>query len=125
LREDVELTFLRQEFDGDAGPRLLPRLRGQVLLQLAQAAFGRADQVTHRRGAGAHFREHFLGRDAAIHQPGALGFAVLFFDFLEHPFERLAHVPATASPLRLLGRLIGGVAGEHFVAERKAFGGDD
>ena len=57
LGEHVQLAVLRQELDLHAGPGVLPGLEQQVLLQLRQAAFGRADQVVHRRISTAHLRE--------------------------------------------------------------------
>ena len=77
----------------------------KIGLQLAQQAFGRADEVMHGRIAGAHFGQHFLGRDAAVHDPDAVGFPVLGFDFLQEAAQR---------------RLVARVAGQHFVGERKA-----
>lgn len=76
------------------------------MLQLGDAALGGADEVAYGRGALAHF----LRGDTAIHEPGTPGFAVLLFNPLEHPLE---------------SGLVGGVAGEHFAAERKAFRRDN
>ena len=66
--------------------------------------------VAGERIAGAHLSERFLRGDAAIHDPDALGLAVLLFDLREEVLER---------------GFVGGVAGQHFVGEREAFGRDD
>ena len=53
----------------------------------------------------AHLGENRLGRDAAIHHPDASGLAVLRLDLAEEAAQR---------------RLVGGVAGQHFVGKRQA-----
>lgn len=88
----------------------MPGQSGQRFFQLAQAALGRADQVADGRGAGSHFRQHGFGRDAAVHQPGALGFPILLFDLGQHGAQ---------------GLVVDGIADEHFVAERQALRRDD
>src|SRR4029077_5918257 len=72
LRQDIELTLLRQELDLHAGARLLPRLGDEMLLQTRQATLRRPHQVMHRRVGGSHFGKHLLGRHAAIHHPDAI-----------------------------------------------------
>ena len=49
----------------------------EVFLELAQPAFGCADEIARRRIGGAHLRKSFFGGHAAIHQPDTLGLAVL------------------------------------------------
>src|ERR1700674_2978415 len=58
LGQDVELALLRQQFDLNSWPRLLPRLGDQMLLQTRQAPLRRAHQVMHRRLGRAHFCEY-------------------------------------------------------------------
>jgi hypothetical protein len=108
--EDIGLAFVREQFHAHAGPRLLPVALEQGLLERGEFAFGCADETTHGRGASAHLPEHVLGRDAAIHDPDALGFAILILDFGEEVLERA---------------LVRGVAGEHLVSERETLGRDD
>ena len=110
LGEDVGFAFLREKFDAHAGPRLLPVALGEGGFEGGEFAFGRADEAADGRGALAHLPEGFFGRDSAVHDPDAPGFAVLIFDFREEVFE---------------GRFVGGVAGEDFVGERKTLGRDD
>ena len=62
------------------------------------------------RIAGAHFGQHVFGGDAAIHDPGAPGFAEAGLDFFQEAAQ---------------GGLVGGVSGHDLVGEREAFGGDD
>jgi hypothetical protein len=52
--------------------------------------------------------EYLLGRPAAVHQPHPTRFAVLPLDPLEKAPQR---------------RLVGGVAGQHLIGQRQAFGG--
>jgi len=49
----------------------------EVFLELAQPAFGCADEIARRRIGGAHLRKNLFGGRAAIHQPDTLGLAVL------------------------------------------------
>jgi hypothetical protein len=56
----------------------------------------------------AHLFEHLFSRNAAIHQPDALGFAILLFDLVEKLFERAGVL---------------GVARHHFVGQRKSLRG--
>src|SRR5205085_4599903 len=46
--QNIEFAIARQELDPDPRPGLLPGLREEVLLQSAQAALGRADEVLDR-----------------------------------------------------------------------------
>jgi hypothetical protein len=78
-----------------------------MLLQARQAPLWRAHQVMHGRIGGAHLDEHLLGRHAAVHQPDPARFAVLPLDALEKPPQC---------------RVVRGVAGQHFVGQRQAFG---
>lgn len=57
-----------------------------------------------------HLGKGFFGGDAAVHDPDALGFAILGFDFFEEVGE---------------GGVVGGIAGEHFVGDGEAVRGDD
>ena len=98
---------MRQQLDLHAGSRLLPRLGDQMLLQTRQATLRRAHQVMHRRVGRAHLGEHLLGRHAAVHQPDPARLAVLPLDALEKPPQR---------------RLVRGVAGQHLIGQRQAFG---
>jgi hypothetical protein len=91
----------------DTGPRLLPRLADQMLLQAGQAALWRAHQVIDRRIGRPHLGQPLLGRHPAVHQPDAACFAVLPLDARQK------------SPQR---GLVGGVAGQHLVGQRQAFG---
>ena len=85
----------------------MPGQAQEFLLQLAEPPFGRADQVVNGRIALPHLGEDFLGGNAAIHHPDALGFAVLRFNLLQKLPQR---------------GLIGGVARQHFVGQRKTLG---
>ena len=58
----------------------------------------------------AHFLQHFFSRDAPIHQPDALGLAVLGFDLAQKLSKR---------------RFVQRVARQHFVSQRKALWRDD
>ncbi len=58
----------------------------------------------------AHLKQGFLGGDASVHDPDAIGFAILVFDFLEEVGK---------------GGFVGGVASEHFVGDGKSVGRDD
>jgi hypothetical protein len=51
-----------------------------------------------------------VGRNAAIHHPDALGLAILVFDFLQEAAQR---------------RVVGGIAGQDFIRQRKALGRHD
>ncbi len=57
-----------------------------------------------------HLGEHFVGRNAAIHHPNAIGLAVLGFDLAQGVAQR---------------RAIGRVPRQHLIGERKAFGRHD
>ena len=67
-------------------------------------------RITHGWGAGAHLPEDFFARNAAIHDPHAVGFAMLVFDFGEEVFER---------------GFICCVAWQYFIGQRIALGRDD
>ena len=58
----------------------------------------------------AHLLQGVLGGDAPVHDPDALGLAVLRLDFFQKPSER---------------GFVAGVAGHHFVGQREAFGTQD
>ncbi len=60
----------------------------------------------HRRIGGAHLHQHFLRRDAPIHHPDPLGFAVKLFDLIQKSAQ---------------GRFVRRVARQHLVGERKTF----
>src|SRR5271165_1604333 len=68
LGEDVKLAVLRQQFDLNAEASLPPWLVEEFFLELAQPAFGRADEIAHRRIGGAHLRKNLFGGHAAIIQ---------------------------------------------------------
>ena len=89
---------------------LLPVFGGEVFLQFGEATFGGADKVSNRWIGLAHLSEGFFGGDAAIHDPGALLFAVAVGDFFQHAGER---------------GFVGGVAAHDFVADGKSVRGDD
>jgi hypothetical protein len=57
-----------------------------------------------------HLCQHLVGRNAAIHHPDALGLAVLVFNFLQEAAQR---------------RVVGGIAGQNFIRQRKALGRHD
>src|SRR6202043_619962 len=107
LGKDIEFTLLRQQLDLHAGSRLLPRLGDQMLLQTRQAPLRRAYQIMHRRVGRAHLCEYLFGRHAAVHQPDPARLAVLPLDAIEKSTQR---------------RLVGRVAGQHFVGQRQTFG---
>ena len=110
LSEHIHFTGLRQQFDFDSFPHLLPGQFTQFVSQLTQASLGRAHQVEHGRIAGSHLLQCFFRRDAPIHHPDPLRLAILLFDLLQKVFER---------------GLVAGVAGHHFVGQRKTFRRDN
>jgi len=57
---------------------LLPGFIRELLVELAQHAFGRADQILRTRLA--HFLKRRFGGNAAIHDPGSPGLAVETLD---------------------------------------------
>jgi len=69
-----------------------------------------ADQIVDGRVAGAHFGQHVLGGDAAIHDPDAAGFAEARLDFFQEAAQ---------------GGFVRGVAGHDLVGQREALGSDD
>jgi len=71
-------SFARFDFHPLA--RFVPLALGQILLQLAEPALRRANQIRDRRSALAHFLQDLLGGDAAVHQPDPFGLTVLGFD---------------------------------------------
>lgn len=87
-----------------------PWLVEEFFLELAQPAFGRADEIAHRRIGGAHLRKNLFGGHAAIHQPDTLGLAVLGFDAFQKALPR---------------RLVGGVARQHLIGQGQAVRRDD
>src|SRR5215471_10049158 len=88
-------------------PRLLPWFYEQFLLEPSQSPFWSAYHVLHRGVAGAHLRQNFLCGNAAIHQPDALGLAVLALDAREKAAQC---------------RAVTGVARHHFVGQRQSLG---
>src|ERR1700726_781008 len=78
-----------------------------MLLQTRQAPLRRAHQIMHRRVGRAHLCEYLFGRHAAVHQPDPARLAVLPLDAIEKSTQR---------------RLVGRVAGQHFVGQRQTFG---
>jgi hypothetical protein len=97
-------------FDSELASHFDSGAFGEGGFEFGQAGFGGADEVMDGGRGGAHFGEDLFGGDAAVHDPDAAGGAVAAADELEHGAE---------------GRFIGGVAGEHFVGEGEAFGGDN
>ena len=71
---------------------------------------GRAHQIVDRRFGGAHLFKHLFRGDAPVHDPSAVGLAVLGFDFFDEVRQ---------------GGLVGGVARHHFVGQREAVRRDD
>jgi hypothetical protein len=67
---------------------LPPWLVEEVFLELAQPAFGRADEITRRRIGSANLRKSFFSGHAAIHQPDTLGLAILGFDAFQKALQR-------------------------------------
>jgi hypothetical protein len=108
--EDVDLAFLFQELDIDALAHLRPRLGEKRLLQLAQPPLGCPDEVAHRCVSATHRGETVLGRDTAVHDPNALGLAILLFDLGEEVLQR---------------GLVAGVARQDLVGQGKALRGHD
>ena len=110
LRQHIHFSGLGQSFDFDSCADLLPGQFAQWLFQLAQAPLGRAHQVEHRRITGPHLLQVFFGGNAPVHQPDALGFAILRLDLFQKGRQR---------------GLVAGVARHHFITQRKTFRGDD
>jgi hypothetical protein len=108
--EHVEFAGAREQLYLHAFAGLLPVKCKEFGFEFAQPALGCAHEVMHRRIGGPHLGKHFLGGNAAVHDPDPLGFAVLGFDFREEAAQ---------------GGLVGGVAGHDFVGQRKTLGGDD
>ena len=101
---------MRQQFDLDTLTHRLPRQAEQRLLQFGKPALGGADEIGDGRIGLAHLGKHLLGRNAAIHDPDALGLAVLGLDLAQGAAQRLA---------------IGRVPRQHLIGERKAVGRHD
>jgi hypothetical protein len=76
------------------------------LLQPGQTALRRADQILHRWIGGAHLGQHRFGRHAPVHQPDPARLAVLPLDPIEKAAQR---------------RVVGSVAWQDLVGERKPF----
>ena len=110
LGQHIDFTVLREQLDLHARAHGFPRALEPVFFQRGQRAFGGADEVVHRGVARAHLREHGFGGDAAIHQPHALCLAVARFDLFEKAGQR---------------GVVGRVAGQNFIGQRKAFRRDD
>src|SRR5208282_117391 len=106
----VKFAFMGQQLDVQSRMNLLPWEANQLGLQLAQAAFGRSNQIVNRRLTVAHLCEHFLGGDTTVEHPGSLGLTVLGFDLFEEVPQR---------------RLITGITSEHFIGQRKTFRRDN
>jgi hypothetical protein len=83
LRQHVHLLLLRQQLDIDTLAHRLPRPFEQRLLQFGKPALGRADKIGDGRIGLTHLGEHFVGRNAAIHDPDAFGLAVLGRDLAQ------------------------------------------
>lgn len=77
---------------------------------MGEAAFGGADEVAGGRLAGPHFGEDFFGGNTPVHQPEALGFAVLVFDVGEEVAQ---------------GLVVDGVAWHDLIGEGEPLGGED
>src|SRR5208283_4361809 len=97
-------------FDLYAKAGLPPWFVEEFLLELAQPAFGRANEITRRRIGGAHLGKNLFGGHAAIHQPDTLGLAVLGFDTFQKALQR---------------RLVGGMAWQHLIGQGQAVRRDD
>jgi hypothetical protein len=110
LRQHVHLLVLRQKLDLDALAHVLPRPFEQRLLQLGKSALGRTDEIRDGRIGRSHFGQHFLGRNASIHHPDALRFAVLGFDLLQGRTQRLT---------------AGCIPWQHLIGKRKTIGRHD
>ena len=89
-----------ESFTRTSGAGLLPRLRKQRALQLAQTPLGCADHVLHGRITHAHLLEHFLGRNAAAHGPNPPRLAELAFDPCEEVLQRRFVGGCAPEPLR-------------------------
>jgi hypothetical protein len=94
--------------DLDAFPYRLPGTAQEGFLQFVQPALGRAHQVG--RPHLAHLGQTRFGGDAAVHDPDPPRMAVARFDAVEEFAQ---------------GAVVAAVAGQHFVAQRKAFRCDD
>src|SRR5271166_6052332 len=110
LGEHVKVVVLGQQLHLDARPHLVPGQADERLFQLAEASLGGSHQIGDGRIGLPHFGQHLFGGDAAVHHPDALGLAVLRLDLRKEGAQR---------------RLVGGVAGENFVGERKSVGRHD
>ena len=110
LSEHVNFVVLREKFDIHAIADLVPGQIRQCLLVTAQPSFGRSHEVGDRRIAHPHFFENLFSRNASVHHPYALCFAVLFLDLLEEPSE---------------SGIVGGVAGHNLIGQGEAFRGND
>jgi hypothetical protein len=109
LGQHVEFLVLGEQFDLDPLAHRLPGLVQERGFQLAQPAFRRADQIDHFGVAGAHLFQNLLRRDTPVHDPNALGLALVLLDARQKIFER---------------GLVRRVARQHFVGQGKALRGD-
>ena len=80
LRQHVHLLFLRQELDIDTLPDSLPRQFEQRPLQFGKSALGRADEIRDGRIGLSHLGKDLVAWNAAIHDPDAIGLAILGLD---------------------------------------------
>jgi hypothetical protein len=110
LGEHVEFAVLREEFDAQLRAHFPPGPPGERGFVAGEPGLGRADEITHGGVGGAQLGEDLLGGNAAIHNPNTLGGAEAAADRGEHVAQ---------------GGLVGGVARQHLVGERQAFGRDD
>ena len=106
LGQNVAFARLGQQFDLHARAHFLPGFVQELFLQPAQPSLGRAHDVENGRITLPHLRQRLFGRNAPIHHPDAPGLAVELFNLLQKHFER---------------GLVGRVARQHFVRQRKTF----
>lgn len=108
--QDVGLPVLVQALDGDLLAHARPGLGEEGFLQLGEASFGGAHQVTHRRVNVTHERQGLFGGNAPIHDPDPVGLAVPGLDLGQKILE---------------GLLVEGIAGEDLVGQGKTVRGND
>ncbi len=88
----------------------MPRPIKQRLLQFGKPSLGGTDEIGDGRIGLAHLGQHLIGRNAAIHDPDAVGLAVLGFNLAQGVAQR---------------RAVGRVPRQHLIGEREAFGRHD